>query len=223
MGSSVLTSFYRCVVESVLSSCIIVWHGSCSAAGEEGSAEGGEGCTEDCGMQSTHHHGHLHLQMQETGLLHHEGPHSHRMHMHCLSPSPQAGGCGALRAGHQTEEQLLPGSSLRLTGVQSRVYPASRPKIAGTGSSTPVTLCSQDKTVSEAATSKKQKQVRFCTRRLMRQRKRWSGSSSASSDPRCNTPRIACSSPTSQVLVWRMPSSTCSIEPTPIWIREAAQ
>ncbi|KAI3372193.1 hypothetical protein L3Q82_007051 [Scortum barcoo] len=45
---------------------------------EEGSAEGGEGCTEDCGMQSTHHHGHLHLQMQETGLLYHEGPHSHR-------------------------------------------------------------------------------------------------------------------------------------------------
>ncbi|KAI3362841.1 hypothetical protein L3Q82_001884 [Scortum barcoo] len=32
LGSSVLTSFYRCVVESVLSSCIIVWHGSsCSA------------------------------------------------------------------------------------------------------------------------------------------------------------------------------------------------
>ncbi|KAI3353479.1 hypothetical protein L3Q82_020001 [Scortum barcoo] len=25
-------SFYRCVVESVLSSCIIMWHGSCSAA-----------------------------------------------------------------------------------------------------------------------------------------------------------------------------------------------
>ncbi|KAI3359347.1 hypothetical protein L3Q82_002853 [Scortum barcoo] len=32
LGSSILTSFYRCVVESVLSSCIIVWHGSCSAA-----------------------------------------------------------------------------------------------------------------------------------------------------------------------------------------------
>ncbi|KAI3354853.1 hypothetical protein L3Q82_004545 [Scortum barcoo] len=32
MGSSVQNSFYRCVVESVLSSCIIVWHGSCSAA-----------------------------------------------------------------------------------------------------------------------------------------------------------------------------------------------
>ncbi|KAI3357520.1 hypothetical protein L3Q82_015924 [Scortum barcoo] len=47
LGSSVLTSFYRCVVESVLSSCIIVWHGSCSAGREEGSAEGGEGCTED--------------------------------------------------------------------------------------------------------------------------------------------------------------------------------
>ncbi|KAI3366309.1 hypothetical protein L3Q82_000426 [Scortum barcoo] len=51
LGSSVLTSFYRCVVESVLSSCIIVWHGSCSAGREEGSAEGGEGCTEDCGTQ----------------------------------------------------------------------------------------------------------------------------------------------------------------------------
>ncbi|KAI3358738.1 hypothetical protein L3Q82_015147, partial [Scortum barcoo] len=39
LGSSVLTSFYRCVVESVLSSCIIVWHGSCnSAEGAEGSA-----------------------------------------------------------------------------------------------------------------------------------------------------------------------------------------
>ncbi|KAI3371808.1 hypothetical protein L3Q82_024374, partial [Scortum barcoo] len=47
LGSSVLTSFYRCVVESVLSSCIIVWHGSCLAGREEGSGEGGEGCTED--------------------------------------------------------------------------------------------------------------------------------------------------------------------------------
>ncbi|KAI4872674.1 hypothetical protein NFI96_002525, partial [Prochilodus magdalenae] len=32
LGSSVLTSFYRCVVESVLCSSINVWHGSCSAA-----------------------------------------------------------------------------------------------------------------------------------------------------------------------------------------------
>ncbi|KAI4891278.1 hypothetical protein NFI96_006373, partial [Prochilodus magdalenae] len=32
LGSSVLTSFYRCVVESVLCSSISVWHGSCSAA-----------------------------------------------------------------------------------------------------------------------------------------------------------------------------------------------
>ncbi|KAI4887474.1 hypothetical protein NFI96_007943, partial [Prochilodus magdalenae] len=32
LGSSVLTSFYRCVVESVLCSGINVWHGSCSAA-----------------------------------------------------------------------------------------------------------------------------------------------------------------------------------------------
>ena len=32
LGSSVLTSFYRCAVESVLCSCITVWHGTCSAA-----------------------------------------------------------------------------------------------------------------------------------------------------------------------------------------------
>ncbi|KAI4871589.1 hypothetical protein NFI96_021134, partial [Prochilodus magdalenae] len=32
LGSSVLTSFYRCVVESVLCFSINVWHGSCSAA-----------------------------------------------------------------------------------------------------------------------------------------------------------------------------------------------
>ncbi|KAI4873263.1 hypothetical protein NFI96_029966, partial [Prochilodus magdalenae] len=32
LGSSVLRSFYRCVVESVLCSSINVWHGSCSAA-----------------------------------------------------------------------------------------------------------------------------------------------------------------------------------------------
>ncbi|KAI4890819.1 hypothetical protein NFI96_006997 [Prochilodus magdalenae] len=32
LGSSVLTSFYRCVVESVLCSSINVWHRSCSAA-----------------------------------------------------------------------------------------------------------------------------------------------------------------------------------------------
>ena len=29
LGSSVVTSFYRCAVESVLCSCLTVWHGSC--------------------------------------------------------------------------------------------------------------------------------------------------------------------------------------------------
>ncbi|KAI3374203.1 hypothetical protein L3Q82_006058 [Scortum barcoo] len=58
---------------------------------EEGSAEGGEGCTEDCGTQSIHHHhGHLHLQMQETGLLHHEGPThtAHTLHTTLFVPLP---------------------------------------------------------------------------------------------------------------------------------------
>ncbi|KAI3358424.1 hypothetical protein L3Q82_014857, partial [Scortum barcoo] len=99
MGSSVLTSFYRCVVESVLSSCIIVWHGSCSAAEKKALQRVVKAAQRTVGRSLPHHHGHLHLQMQETGLLHHEGPHSHCTHMHCLSPSPQAGGCGALRAG----------------------------------------------------------------------------------------------------------------------------
>ncbi|KAI3374185.1 hypothetical protein L3Q82_006042 [Scortum barcoo] len=89
LGSSVLTSIYRCVVESVR---VLLHHRVARqllGGREEGSAEGGEGCTEDCGMQSTHHHGHLHLQMQETGLLHHEGPHSHRTRTVCPPPLRQ--------------------------------------------------------------------------------------------------------------------------------------
>ncbi|KAI3375174.1 hypothetical protein L3Q82_021084, partial [Scortum barcoo] len=102
LGSSVLTSFYRCVVESVLSSCIIVWHGSCSAAEKKALQRVVEGCTEDCGTQSTHHHhGHLHLQMQETDT---KGP--------CLSPSCLRGGGQTAGEGeeqdHQTEEQSPP-------------------------------------------------------------------------------------------------------------------
>ncbi|KAI3372162.1 hypothetical protein L3Q82_006998 [Scortum barcoo] len=48
---------------------------------EEGSAEGGEGCTEDCGTQSAHHHhGHLHLpdagRKRASCIM--KEPHSHR-------------------------------------------------------------------------------------------------------------------------------------------------
>ncbi|KAF7647761.1 hypothetical protein LDENG_00167370 [Lucifuga dentata] len=32
LSTPVLTSFYRCVVESILTSCITVWYGNCSAA-----------------------------------------------------------------------------------------------------------------------------------------------------------------------------------------------
>ncbi|KAI3359077.1 hypothetical protein L3Q82_002586 [Scortum barcoo] len=67
MGSSVLTSFYRCVVESVLSSCIIVWHGSCSAAEKKALQRVVKAAQRTVGCSLPHHHGHLHLQMQETG------------------------------------------------------------------------------------------------------------------------------------------------------------
>lgn len=32
LGTPVLTSFHRCAVESILTSCITVWYGNCSAA-----------------------------------------------------------------------------------------------------------------------------------------------------------------------------------------------
>jgi len=78
---SALKSFYKCVKESVLCSCINVWYGSCSReerrrrSRDEGSAESSESCTEDCGQQPSLHHRHLYQQMQEKGLLYHETPH----------------------------------------------------------------------------------------------------------------------------------------------------
>ncbi|KAI4876081.1 hypothetical protein NFI96_005743 [Prochilodus magdalenae] len=56
---------------------------------QESSAEGGEGCTEVCRSQPPHHHGHLHLQMQEEGHLHHEGPHSPSTLTVCPAPLRQ--------------------------------------------------------------------------------------------------------------------------------------
>ena len=47
--------------------------------------------------------------------------------------------------------------------------------------------------------------------------------SSTSSGPRHSTLRTACSLPTEQRLVWRMPSSTSYTETTCIWTRETAQ
>lgn len=72
--SSVLTSFYRCGVESVLYLCITMWHRSCSIAekAQNSNAESCESCTEDGGLQPRHHQVHQDLQIQETDLLHHE-------------------------------------------------------------------------------------------------------------------------------------------------------
>ncbi|KAI3375445.1 hypothetical protein L3Q82_003690 [Scortum barcoo] len=55
LGSSVLTSFYRCVVESVLSSCIIVWHGSCSVAEKKALQRVVKAAQRTVGQQSTYH------------------------------------------------------------------------------------------------------------------------------------------------------------------------
>ncbi|KAI3356586.1 hypothetical protein L3Q82_017786, partial [Scortum barcoo] len=101
MGSSVLTSFYRCVVESVLSSCIIVWHGSCSAAEKKALQQRVVKAAQRTVGRS--------LSISTTDIYTSrcrkrascimKDPHSHRTRTVCLSPSPQAGGCGALRAG----------------------------------------------------------------------------------------------------------------------------
>ncbi|KAI3352041.1 hypothetical protein L3Q82_020853 [Scortum barcoo] len=85
LGSSVLTSFYRCVVESVLSSCIIVWHGSCSAAEKKALQRVVKAAQRTVGRSLPTTTDIYTFQMQETGLLHHEGPHSHCT-CNCLSP-----------------------------------------------------------------------------------------------------------------------------------------
>ncbi|KAI3376821.1 hypothetical protein L3Q82_000396 [Scortum barcoo] len=89
LGSSVLTSFYRCVVESVLSSCIIVWHGSCSAAEKKALQRVVKAAqrTVGCSLPTTTDI--YTFQMQETGLLHHEGPHSHCTCTVCPPPLRQ--------------------------------------------------------------------------------------------------------------------------------------
>ncbi|PWA27346.1 hypothetical protein CCH79_00000570, partial [Gambusia affinis] len=69
LGASVLRSFYRCVVENILCTCITVWHGSWTAP------ERTVLCTEDCGEQPFLHLGPLHSTMQEEGAPHHEGLH----------------------------------------------------------------------------------------------------------------------------------------------------
>ncbi|KAI3372152.1 hypothetical protein L3Q82_007008 [Scortum barcoo] len=112
LGSSVLTSFYRCVVESVLSSCIIVWHGSCSAAEKKALQRVVKAAQRTVGRSLPTTTDILHLQMQETGLLHHEGPHSHCTQTVC-PPLPSGRRLRSIksRQDHQTEEQLLlPGS-----------------------------------------------------------------------------------------------------------------
>jgi len=68
----------------------VTWQLLCGK--EEGAAEGGESCTKDYGTHPVHY-GHLHLQMQEAGLP------THTARTLFVPPSPQAGGCGALREG----------------------------------------------------------------------------------------------------------------------------
>ncbi|KAI3355434.1 hypothetical protein L3Q82_017900, partial [Scortum barcoo] len=88
LGSSVLTSFYRCVVESVLSSCIIVWHGSCSAAEKKALQRVVKAAQRTVGRSLPTTTDIYTFQMQETGLLHHEGPHSHCTHELFAPPLP---------------------------------------------------------------------------------------------------------------------------------------
>ncbi|KAI3374111.1 hypothetical protein L3Q82_005925 [Scortum barcoo] len=80
LGSSVLTSFYRCVVESVLSSCIIVWHGSCSAAEKKALQRVVKAAQRTVGRSLPTTMDIYTSRCRKQGLLHHEGPHSHCTH-----------------------------------------------------------------------------------------------------------------------------------------------
>lgn len=94
LRGSLLSSFYRCVVESVLCSCLA---GQLLCGREECSAQGSESCTEDCWKQSPHHYG---------------------LHPSCtctVSPSSfEEKAAEHLEQDHQTEELLLFPTALRL-------------------------------------------------------------------------------------------------------------
>ncbi|KAI3363255.1 hypothetical protein L3Q82_011889 [Scortum barcoo] len=92
------SSFYRCVVESVLSSCIIVWHGSCSAAEKKALQRVVKAAQRTVGhsLPTTTDIYTSRCRKRASCIM--KDP-THTPHMNCLSPSPQAGGCGALRAG----------------------------------------------------------------------------------------------------------------------------
>ncbi|KAI3371833.1 hypothetical protein L3Q82_006717 [Scortum barcoo] len=98
LGSSVLTSFYRCVVESVLSSCIIVWHGSCSAAEKKALQRVVKAAQRTVGRSLPTTTDIYTSRCRKRASCIMKDP-THTAHANCLSPSPQAGGCGALRAG----------------------------------------------------------------------------------------------------------------------------
>ncbi|KAI4873264.1 hypothetical protein NFI96_029967, partial [Prochilodus magdalenae] len=93
LGSSVLTSVYRCVVESVLRSSSNVWHGSCSAADRKALQRVVKAAQRSVGV-SLPTTTDIHLQMQEEGYLHHEGPHSPSTLTFCPTPlNPETQHC----------------------------------------------------------------------------------------------------------------------------------
>ncbi|KAI3370921.1 hypothetical protein L3Q82_007431 [Scortum barcoo] len=100
LGSSVLTSFYRCVVESVLSSCIIVWHGSCFGAAEKKALQRVVKAAQRTVGRSLPTTTDIYTSRcrKRASCIMKDPTHTCTC-MNCLSPSPQAGGCGALRAG----------------------------------------------------------------------------------------------------------------------------
>lgn len=75
LTSSDLTSFYKCVVESVLCYSITVCHGRCSAAEKAALQRGVKAAQLTFGCSLTTTTENIHLSMEEKGDLHHKGPH----------------------------------------------------------------------------------------------------------------------------------------------------
>ena len=44
MDSVILTNFYRCTIDSILTGCITVWNGSCTAKDRKGPTQCGQVC-----------------------------------------------------------------------------------------------------------------------------------------------------------------------------------
>ena len=109
LGRSALITFYRCVVESVLCSCITVWHGSCSAAEKKALQRVVKAAQRTVGSSLPTTTDIFTSRCRKRAILHHER--SHPPSTHTVHPPPlRQEATEHQEQDNETEEQLLPWS-----------------------------------------------------------------------------------------------------------------